>query len=326
MFPVRLLIVGALLFAAMATPALAQPLGVFRWQLAPFCNVVSVTVTQQGAQYLLDGTDDQCGATQAASLRGLATPNANGTIGFGLTLVTAPSALPVHVSATIALPGLSGPWTDSAGNNGTFTFTPGPAAPGAPRPVAAPNATLLGGQPASAYQLAGQPIANATNASQLGGVAASGYVQRVGSTTLQVPVRPMAAVDANTTLGTESSNGIVAIVSAATTGAHTVTLPIPAPSMLFDVPLRFVSARVCYAVSNAATVIASTTIRILSDFFVSNPVTDDTDRNSVTFTCYTVTPTTPVALTGTLHLAFSLNFNSTAHTVRFTRVETTFAP
>ena len=95
---------------------------------------------------------------------------------------------------------------------------------------------------------------------------------------------------------------------------------------LFDVPLRFVSARVCYTVSNAATVIASTTIRILSDSLVSNPFTDATDRNSLTFTCYTVTPTTPVALTGTLHLAFSLNFNSTAHTVRFTRVETTFAP
>lgn len=325
MFQVRLTVLSILLFAA-ASPALGQPLGVFRWQLTPFCNVISVTVTQQGGQYLLDGTDDQCGTTQPASVRGLATPNANGTIGFGLTLVTAPSALPVHVSASISLAGLSGPWTDSAGNSGTFTFTPGPAAPGSPRPAATANATLLGGQPASAYQLASQPIANATNASQLGGVAASNYLQRMGSTVLQVPVRPMAASDANTTLGTESSNGMVAIISAATTGAHTVVLPIAAPSTLFGVPMRVVSARICYSVSNAATIISSTSIRMLADTFVLANVSDPTDRSSTAIACYTVTPPTPATVEGSVYLSFTLNFNSTAHTVRFTRVEATFAP
>lgn len=34
----------------------AQSLGTFRWQLQPFCNVVTVIVTQQGAVYTTDGT------------------------------------------------------------------------------------------------------------------------------------------------------------------------------------------------------------------------------------------------------------------------------
>jgi hypothetical protein len=39
----------------------AQSLGTFRWQLQPYCNVVSVTVTQNGELFTLDGYDDQCG-------------------------------------------------------------------------------------------------------------------------------------------------------------------------------------------------------------------------------------------------------------------------
>ena len=36
----------------------AQSLGTFRWQLQPFCNVVTVTGTQQGSNYTLDGYDE----------------------------------------------------------------------------------------------------------------------------------------------------------------------------------------------------------------------------------------------------------------------------
>ncbi len=82
----------------------AQPVGTFRWQLQPFCNVVTVAITQNGAVYRLEGTDDQCGnGADAASVTGTAFPNADGTIGFGLNIVTAPGGRPVHVDAEITL-------------------------------------------------------------------------------------------------------------------------------------------------------------------------------------------------------------------------------
>jgi len=117
-----------------ATSAFAQTIGTFRWQLQPFCNVVSIDVTQQGAHYRLDGFDDQCGAAQRAPLVGLATLNPDSTIGLGLNLVTVPGGRSVHVDARITLAQLGGPWSDSAGNSGTFVFN-GAAAGLPPRPV-----------------------------------------------------------------------------------------------------------------------------------------------------------------------------------------------
>jgi hypothetical protein len=55
--------------------------------------------------------------------------------GFGLSIVTAPGGTPVHVDATIFIATLSGTWHDSAGNSGTFIFTPGAGIGGGPRPV-----------------------------------------------------------------------------------------------------------------------------------------------------------------------------------------------
>ena len=37
--------------------AAAQPLGPFRWQLQPYCNVITLSVTGVGPNYTLDGTD-----------------------------------------------------------------------------------------------------------------------------------------------------------------------------------------------------------------------------------------------------------------------------
>ena len=119
----------------------AQPLGTFSWQLQPFCNVVTVNLIQQGAVYTVDGFDDQCGAPQRASLVGLATPNPDGTIGLGLHIVTAPGGRGVQVDARVSLPTGSGPWTDSAGNTGTFAFAARTG--GSPRPLAAIGASLV---------------------------------------------------------------------------------------------------------------------------------------------------------------------------------------
>ena len=131
----RPLAVLAVLAASLvlAARAEAQSLGTFRWQLQPFCNVVVVNVTQQGAVYTADGYDDQCGAAQRAPLVGLATPNPDGTIGFGLNVVTVPGGRGVQIDARITLATLGGSWSDSAGNSGTFAFNASTG--GSPRPA-----------------------------------------------------------------------------------------------------------------------------------------------------------------------------------------------
>lgn len=109
----------ALVTTMLSLPAAAgaQSLGIFSWQLAPFCNVVAVEVVQTGGVYRLTGADDQCGAGLATAV-GLAYPNPDGTIGFGLLIVTAPGGVPVHVSAALRRSDLGGRWRDSAGNTG----------------------------------------------------------------------------------------------------------------------------------------------------------------------------------------------------------------
>lgn len=117
-----------------ALPASAQPLGTFTWQLQPFCNRVTIAVTQNGGLYTLDGYDDQCGAPQRAPLVGLATPNPDGSIGFGFHIVTVPGGRSVAVEARIDLATLGGSWSDGAGNGGAFAF--GAQTGGPVRPVA----------------------------------------------------------------------------------------------------------------------------------------------------------------------------------------------
>lgn len=130
------------MIAGLTRPAAAQVIGTFRWQLLPYCNVVTLVVTQQGAQYLLDGTDDQCGAG-AAAVRGLGFLNPNGTVGFGFTVVTTPGGLPLHVDATLNVPSLGGTWRDSDGRTGSFLFLTSPPAAGAARPAASGGAGPL---------------------------------------------------------------------------------------------------------------------------------------------------------------------------------------
>ncbi len=115
----------------------AQPLGTFRWQLQPFCNVLALSVVQNGANYTLDGVDDLCGGATRGAVVGLGFPKPDGTIGFGLTIVTGPGAEPVHVTASLSLSTVSGTWVDNAGNAGAFVFNPA-IAPGSPRPLARP--------------------------------------------------------------------------------------------------------------------------------------------------------------------------------------------
>lgn len=141
MSAVRACIAGLVIVAAMtgaASSAQAQSLGMLRWRLDPFCNVVTLTVTQTGSVFTLDGYDDQCSLPQRAPVTGVATFNPDGTVGFGFTIVTTPGGKPVHVDARISTATLNGPWIDSVGNSGTFTFGAGPTN-GTPRPPATPS-------------------------------------------------------------------------------------------------------------------------------------------------------------------------------------------
>ena len=131
----RMLVLLALGVALPAVSAQAQPIGSFRWQLQPYCNVITVNVTQQGDIYTLDGTDDRCGGgNQPASAIGIAYLTPLGLVGFGITSVL-PNGTPVHTEATISIASLNGTWRDSGGNNGTFIFTPGAPVAGTPRPI-----------------------------------------------------------------------------------------------------------------------------------------------------------------------------------------------
>lgn len=126
-------VLAAVTFTSLtATTASAQVLGTYSWQMQPYCNVVTVTVTQDGSQFTVDGTDNRCGASQLASARGMAFFNPDGTVGFGITIVP-PDALPVEVTANISTATLSGTWRDDAGQSGSFVFN-GSAA-GSPRPL-----------------------------------------------------------------------------------------------------------------------------------------------------------------------------------------------
>jgi hypothetical protein len=111
--------------------ASAQPLGIYRWQLTPYCDVLTLNVTQIGGQYRLEGYDDQCGAGPRAPVTGYVVPNPGGTLEFGLTVVTASG--PQHVNVTFSIASLGGPWRDSGGNSGLLIFNPG-AVSGVPRP------------------------------------------------------------------------------------------------------------------------------------------------------------------------------------------------
>lgn len=58
----RLGAVMAGLLVGLAEVATAQMVGTFSWQTQPYCNVVSVTVVQQGGSFQLTGVDKLSGS------------------------------------------------------------------------------------------------------------------------------------------------------------------------------------------------------------------------------------------------------------------------
>jgi len=118
----RLLFAIVFLACLSTLSASAQVFGTFAWQMQPYCNVVSLTLTNTPAGFTLDGTDDQCGAPDKASAVGVAMFNGGGLVNLNFTIVTAPSGKAVHVAAVVNPGTGSGTWTDSVGNSGTFAI------------------------------------------------------------------------------------------------------------------------------------------------------------------------------------------------------------
>lgn len=171
----RRLALALALLALGRAPLAAQSLGSFTWQLQPFCNRVTVNVTQQGAVYTLDGFDDQCGAPQRAPLVGLATPNPDGSIGLGFHVVTVPGSRTLSIDARISLATVSGTWADSAGNSGTFAFNG--ATGGSPRPQPTIPASALAAGSITAAHLAPGVVGSVAQ-SRVTGVCANGQALR----------------------------------------------------------------------------------------------------------------------------------------------------
>jgi hypothetical protein len=127
-----------------ATPAAAQNLGTFRWQLQPYGSVLTLTVVQQGDIYLLDGFESQCGGNPTLPASGVAVPQANGSVLIGVTTVNE-RGHGLHTRAFVNLADFNGFWSDNAGNiSQVFRFNPGETCPGGPRTD--PTSPLHGGE------------------------------------------------------------------------------------------------------------------------------------------------------------------------------------
>lgn len=127
----RALVLAAAASTAVFAPglAVAQPIGTYRWQLQPYCNVMVLNVIQEGSVFRLQGTDDQCGQTggKPAVVTGIALLGPIGWVHLGLTTMSPDGAVTegALVRASIDLASLSGEWSDNGGQRGSFVFSPG---------------------------------------------------------------------------------------------------------------------------------------------------------------------------------------------------------
>jgi hypothetical protein len=131
----RLSLVVAAIVVSAVPSVFAQPLGTFRWQFAPYCNVVTLYAVQQPNDVItLSGTDDQCGGTSIAAAVGTAHLNPSGTVGISV-VVTRPDGIALSSTGEVSLVTGVGPWKDDAGNSGTLEISPPSPATGTPRRI-----------------------------------------------------------------------------------------------------------------------------------------------------------------------------------------------
>lgn len=210
----------------LASTSEARPLGTFRWQLQPFCNVITATVEQRGNAFLLTGSDNQCGAN-TLPVMGVAALKPNGSVGIGLTIMD-PGGRVAQIDATLNLGNVSGPWRDGDGNGGFFAFNPG-AAGGSPRPAA--RALVIAGQltpgAVTRESLAPDVFAGtgaASTAARSDHLHDDRYLTRSALGSLGLVGR--ARIEANGAIATQhSSNGRTMTVTKGPTGHYFVAFP-----------------------------------------------------------------------------------------------------
>ncbi|MEZ5290769.1 MAG: hypothetical protein R2745_06780 [Vicinamibacterales bacterium] len=191
-----------------AAPASAQTIGTFPFALQPYCNQVTITITQEGSTYRLAGWDDACGAAKRYPLHGTIVPNPDGTLHISFT-VTRTNGIAVETSVPNFNVGtLGGTWTDSAGNTGPFLLGGAPGGSGA-RP--GPTSTIPANSVTTVNIVDGSVNAADVNAAQVqlrvSGSCASGQAVRSVN---QDGTVVCGAVTGPTTMGNEISvlNGI----------------------------------------------------------------------------------------------------------------------
>lgn len=135
---VRLAALAALLILFDTAGAAAQVFGTLSWQMQPFCNTVTLTLSVLPSGFTLHGFDDRCGAGMRAGAVGAATFNPDGTVGLHFTLAASPAASAVQVTTVVNPATGQGTWADSEGNGGAFVLSgatgglpPRPSPPGA---------------------------------------------------------------------------------------------------------------------------------------------------------------------------------------------------
>ncbi len=121
---------GVFALGVVASKGEAQILGPYSFQLAPYCNVLTVTVIPVPTGFQVSGTDNGCGA------------DAQGTFGTAfasgadvkLSLVTlGANGQPRYVAATINPLAGTGTWSDNGGHGGQLVAAG--SAPGSPLPA-----------------------------------------------------------------------------------------------------------------------------------------------------------------------------------------------
>lgn len=111
----------ALAIAAGASSASAQVFGTFTWQMQPYCNQVTLTLTSVTGNFTLDGSDNMCGGAKKSSAVGIGVFNPDGSVGINFEIVL-PTGQSVHVAASVSPANGQGTWSDDLGNSGTFAF------------------------------------------------------------------------------------------------------------------------------------------------------------------------------------------------------------
>ncbi len=217
----RVVMMALMVCALGASSASAQVFGTFTWQMQPYCNVVSLTITQIPGGYTIDGSDNQCGAAKLAGAAGMALINPDGTVGLEFTIVTAPAGKALHVSASLNPGTGSGPWTDSVGNSGTFAL--GANGPGPARPfpasglgAATVTATEIAAAAVGSPQLAANAVTGAAVADGTLGMVDIADGPRLAAVAVDsnISLTPSAATYVTVTLTAPSAGKVLANASA----------------------------------------------------------------------------------------------------------------